>query len=99
MTTGAYPLMDIAAEYGVAYADVLTWSHYLRHDRVSRRPYPDGRWLVLLPALERLHDALGERYGALLSELASHATARWGTGEPAFAPLILGASPSEHGAH
>ena len=82
MTTGSYPLMDLARQFDVDYGDVLIWAHYLRSTRVGPRCTP-ARYDVFAEAITRIDDALdGGAYEGLLEAMLAHADARWGKGLP-----------------
>lgn len=75
---GSYPLMNLAADYGVAYGDVLLMADVERRRRVGDE-FTDGRCDVALAAAERsaIHATDGD-FGGLYDAILDHADARWG---------------------
>ena len=76
MSTGSYPLMDIAREFDVPYGDVLTVSLGFRA-LYRREPMSDARWSVCSDALMRLDRLQNARYADLGERIRQHAVARW----------------------
>jgi len=76
--TGSYPLMNLAADYGVDYGDVLLWADYLRRTRLgadlSRARLHDA----FLAAGRVLGSMSNRRSAKFRKALFAHADARWG---------------------
>lgn len=87
---GSYPLMNLAADFGVDYGDVLTWAGYLRLERVLKHGTPQARFEQTAQAVERIGSCLSaDAWRALFDRLIDHANARWGEPEPIFIPTIF----------
>lgn len=83
--TGSFPLMAIAADYGVEYADALAWAEYLRRVRVDGlTPTLAAAQELALAAYERIGRTITARARAAMSgAMSEHANGRWG--RPAWA--------------
>lgn len=76
--TGSFALMNLAQDYGVAYADVLVWMENLRRERCGER-VSQGQLHLLVDALENIVHQIGIRkQHKLMHAMVDLANARWG---------------------
>lgn len=75
--SGSYPLMNLAADYGVDYGDVLQIADVYRHT-IRRERTTHARAVSAAHASCRIRRAVGLRgLCSLRVKLAKHATERW----------------------
>jgi hypothetical protein len=77
---GSYPLMYLAADFGVEYGDVLLWADYLRRVRIDAWSSPKPALNEqALGAYRRITQILAPASRlALTNALSDHANRRWG---------------------
>lgn len=77
--SGSFPLMNLAADYGVAYSDVLLMSDVERR-RHTNDVFNDALCEVALSAFYRAADRISDagRLRSFHNALIAHTDARWG---------------------
>jgi hypothetical protein len=78
---GSFPLMTLAREYSVDYADVLLMADCLAHDVRGDKPSVDRFIRFYWPARSRIADALTiDQAVSLEGRLTEHVDWRWRDG-------------------